>query len=812
MDRSGKGDTRIEENSPDSGGAIIKANTTENNGEISCSIEETNRIRLALGLKPLITTTKGKEQEAVDNFKLNAAAHEKIEEEKQIKEKIDKAKNKRLLHAKLEGETLADVIKTEDTSLISAAEWVRRSRKKELTEKEKSKLAAELAAKRQEEEEEENLKNLTMNYTSSDLKGLQIVHDSKMFETGENMILTLSDTSVLEKDEHGKVLGISKTPDILENVNLADEERRIDREMIKKRAKQPVYAGYDDSEFAEGMTPGTRPNILPQYDKEKKTGPKLVLGENGMTESGERAVYVDETDANHDHDHPTLQSLRVEKKELTDYYTKSEFSAFSKPKKEKKRRKIRKKVEIEDVEGEEGVADREKGRGVETLQPEEEDREEDREGSTGRDRGSRSTAPPSSTIADEEAVRRQKYDKAVQMAEEKVQRVFSTSSLSSTHNPVGALAREGTGSGTGTGMAVKSVSSSVSEGRGQEVEEDDDADIAQALARARRLALQKQRAEEKERDVTAAESKIPDDDTGAAHVRMLLQKTSKGNVSGAPGRKETHEKSSGDPLGDLDADGRREDGTLVFTSTTEFTARLQARLNERARTRAEAIVKEQELHGEDEEDGRSTRKRHDGEDKKSSWKDLMDGSESVKTRDDSLMDVDEEDEEEEEDEQMGFLHRQPLVAKGVAATLAMLKGSGDLVKKDELAGRPNDYRGHDPSGKEHGVKLEYRDEFGRKLTQKEAFRQLSYRFHGHGPGQKRQEKRLKALEMANKSATSRAALDSGTMLSLTRAQEATGKAHITIQGGVNPSDLMAVTKKRAKAEKERQHQQKAKGK
>ncbi len=30
------------------------------------------------------------------------------------------------------------------------------------------------------------------------------------------------------------------------------------------------------------------------------------------------------------------------------------------------------------------------------------------------------------------------------------------------------------------------------------------------------------------------------------------------------------------------------------------------------------------------------------------------------------------------------------------------------------------------------IKLEYRDEFGRLLTRKEAFRQMSYQFHGHG--------------------------------------------------------------------------------
>jgi len=41
------------------------------------------------------------------------------------------------------------------------------------------------------------------------------------------------------------------------------------------------------------------------------------------------------------------------------------------------------------------------------------------------------------------------------------------------------------------------------------------------------------------------------------------------------------------------------------------------------------------------------------------------------------------------------------------------------------------------------IKLEYVDEFGRELTPKEAFRQLSYKFHGKGPGKAKQEKRLR---------------------------------------------------------------------
>ena len=76
---------------------------------------------------------------------------------------------------------------------------------------------------------------------------------------------------------------------------------------------------------------------------------------------------------------------------------------------------------------------------------------------------------------------------------------------------------------------------------------------------------------------------------------------------------------------------------------------------------------------------------------------------------------------------------------------------GELGKTEELAGRSKDARMVDPSSKVDGVKLEYRDEFGRKLTQKEAFRQICYRFHGYGPGKKAKEKRLKVRRAASHS-------------------------------------------------------------
>jgi hypothetical protein len=46
----------------------IKAMVTDENGEISCSVDETNRIRALLGLRPLNNEKGSNEREAVQNF------------------------------------------------------------------------------------------------------------------------------------------------------------------------------------------------------------------------------------------------------------------------------------------------------------------------------------------------------------------------------------------------------------------------------------------------------------------------------------------------------------------------------------------------------------------------------------------------------------------------------------------------------------------------------------------------------------------------------------------------------------------------
>ena len=86
----------------------------------------------------------------------------------------------------------------------------------------------------------------------------------------------------------------------------------------------------------------------------------------------------------------------------------------------------------------------------------------------------------------------------------------------------------------------------------------------------------------------------------------------------------------------------------------------------------------------------------------------------------------------------------------LGAALSLLRDQGEFNNKNDiLVGRKNDTKDgnvfsniNKPGDK---IKLEYRDDKGRLLTPKEAFRQLSYRFHGIEPSKKTKEKRERQL-------------------------------------------------------------------
>jgi U4/U6.U5 tri-snRNP-associated protein 1 len=136
-----------------------------------------------------------------------------------------------------------------------------------------------------------------------------------------------------------------------------------------------------------------------------------------------------------------------------------------------------------------------------------------------------------------------------------------------------------------------------------------------------------------------------------------------------------------------------------------------------------------------------------------------------------------------EPEDVAILDEEPDVASGVANALKLAMSKGYLEKDDD--NRPSNARfahlqaqhysiedkayGEDDkysrrggqahhhfsgplsefSEKKHyrpNVKLEYIDDNNQKLTPKEAFRYLSHKFHGKGPGKNKIEKRLKKME------------------------------------------------------------------
>jgi U4/U6.U5 tri-snRNP-associated protein 1 len=88
---------------------------------------------------------------------------------------------------------------------------------------------------------------------------------------GEARILTLKDSRILDNDggrfyDYSRHLSLTHfAEDELQNVEMAEEDRRQKNEDLKK--KRPDYKGYDDDEFAEGSA-GMKRAVLAKYDED----------------------------------------------------------------------------------------------------------------------------------------------------------------------------------------------------------------------------------------------------------------------------------------------------------------------------------------------------------------------------------------------------------------------------------------------------------------------------------------------------------------------------------------------------------------
>ncbi|KAG0635295.1 SART-1 protein [Tuber brumale] len=624
--------------------------------EESLSIEETNKIRLSLGLKPLRVDTdtpatsskpedaapdnsvEAQERRAVDNWRKRQDDIDKENARKARIEGIKKARDVEKRFAKLEGKGLGEADENEEDTTT----WVRKMKKRQ------KKLAERMA--REMEEELQRAAAERSEYTAEDLTGVRVGHDLGELD-GEEMVLTLKDTTIEENEEEG---------DELVSTDLAERERLKERLDLKK--KKPTYNAYED----EGEDGEKR--ILAQYDEEidGKKKKRFVLDGTGSASN---------VDAHRREVAEKLKSIAITldpiKSEVTSDYVDPSTLKIRKPKK-KKARATRKRSEDDD----------------DTLAP-----------------------PPEAPTEDSMEV-----DSGSAPAQSKPKRVFEETSFV------------------------------------------DDDDLQSALAAQRRTALKKRKMLK------------PDD-----LARQLREESA---AAASPG--------ADSPVKEDDGEG--EPG-LVIDETSEFVATLRAPVVPERRSRSSAPARSPPVtsmaEGEDEDE---------------------DGPEEMDVDIKPEMKPEMKPDSETREISSTGLAQETTITHGIGATLAMLHQRGLLTRDSESDVKINLQRDREKfrtakrlreleaeekaksqrlrdrqSGKfdrmsarereEHArwenkqrdlqeakemaarfkeykpdVKLSYKDEFGREMSQKEAFKHLSHQFHGKGSGKAKTEKRLKKID------------------------------------------------------------------
>ncbi|XP_042296001.1 U4/U6.U5 tri-snRNP-associated protein 1 isoform X3 [Sceloporus undulatus] len=708
-------------------GASSAASSKSASGDASLSIEETNKLRAKLGLKPLETHSikkeTGSKEDPVAAEVINPIV---LKQREEIREKLAAAKEKRLLNQKL-GKIKS--LGEDDPWLDDTAAWIERSRKLQM-EKEMAEKRAKLLEEMDQEfgvsslVEEEFGQNKKVNYSSRDLKGLTVEHTIDSFQEGETVILTLKDKGVLE-EEGG---------DVLVSVNMVDREKA--KKNVELRKKKAEYKPYEEEETVDDMVIFKRKGVLSKYDEEIEGEKKksFKLDSVGMADGS----WERELQQIRDSLHNRAQTLDVPSLRLaSEYFSPEEMNVtFKKAKRRvKKIRKKEKPVKADDLLplNDEGSSERDfgsriRGRGRRRVVPEEE--EEDEEGYTEYSRnGATEELPPSDDV--------------------RVERM----EISSDEGEDGAQ-------GPDSPAALE--------------EDEAEQELQKQLEKGRKL-RQIQQLKDSGEKVIEIVKKL---DTGRSQE---------------------------------DDDELERKGAIVFNATSEFCRTLgEIPTYGLAGNRED----QEELMDFERDDERSANGGSDS-----------DGEENIGW---STVNLDEEKQQQDfSASSTTILDEEPIVNRGLAAALMLCQNKGllettvqkvarvkapnkslpsavycieDKMAIDDKYSRREEYRGFTQDFKEKDgykpdVKIEYVDETGRKLTPKEAFRQLSHRFHGKGSGKMKTERRMKKLDeeaLLKKMSSSDTPL--GTVALLQEKQKAQKTPYIVLSGSGKSMNANTITK------------------
>jgi U4/U6.U5 tri-snRNP-associated protein 1 len=239
----------------------------------AATLEETNRIRISLGMKPLPvpgaaappqlaepdngelpSTLESRQAQSYDNYnRAKEAEAAKLKREEKAKA-VRKAREQAQKNMILEGKGLGE----EESADVSAKDWLVGQKKRQKKISKARKLEEELAAA-------EAAAAAAVQYTSKDLAGIKVAHDTADFLDGDDQILTLKDTTIDQNEEDG---------DELENLNMREAAELSERLDLKKRTGQ--YNPHDDEDGEN--------SILAQYDEEinGKKRKKFTLDAGGI--------------------------------------------------------------------------------------------------------------------------------------------------------------------------------------------------------------------------------------------------------------------------------------------------------------------------------------------------------------------------------------------------------------------------------------------------------------------------------------------------------------------------------------------------
>ncbi|KFO28386.1 U4/U6.U5 tri-snRNP-associated protein 1 [Fukomys damarensis] len=728
---------RVKREKRDDGYEAAASSKTSSGDASSLSIEETNKLRAKLGLKPLevsaVKKEAGTKEEPVAADVINPMA---LRQREELREKLAAAKEKRLLNQKLgKIKTLGE----DDPWLDDTAAWIERSRQlqkeKDLAEK-RAKLLEEMdqefgISTLVEEEFGQRRQDL---YSARDLQGLTVEHAIESFREGETVILTLKDKGVLQEEE-----------DVLVNVNMVDKERA--EKNVELRKKKPDYLPYAEDEsvddLAQARWQGVRlgwrvsqkpRSILAKYDEELEgERPHSFRLEKGGIADGLRERELEEIRTKLRLQAQSLSS--VGPRLASEYLTPEEMVTFKKTKRRVK--KIRKK--------EKEVVMR-----ADDLLPLGDQTQDGDFGSRLRGRGRRRVPE-----AEEAALEDAEKEPVPQPPPSDDTRVENMD------------------------ISDEEDGGALPSGSPDALEEDEaELELQKQLEKGRRLRQLQQL------------QQLRDSGEKVVEIVKKLESRQRGwEEEEDPERK----------------------GTIVFNATSEF-----------CRTLGE--IPTYGLAGNREEQEELMDFERD-EERSANGGSESDGEENIGW---STVNLDEEKQQQDfSASSTTILDEEPIVNRGLAAALLLCQNKGllettvqkvarvkapnkslpsavycieDKMAIDDKYSRREEYRGFTQDFKEKDgykpdVKIEYVDETGRKLTPKEAFRQLSHRFHGKGSGKMKTERRMKKLDeeaLLKKMSSSDTPL--GTVALLQEKQKAQKTPYIVLSGSGKSMNANTITK------------------